>query len=236
MTTLAGAPECWVLVPARGGSKSILKKNIVPLGGRPMMAWGIAAAKSVGCCTRIVCSTDDDEIATVALNYGIEVDRRPAVLATDSAAVADVAREFLGRQVVLPEILILVQPTSPFLQPEHLSSLVERMLARPECNSGQTITEVGHNCHAWNQRTYEAGEVHFKFAAERKIAYNKQSKPKLFTFGNLVAVRPRVLMEGLDFFAEPSVGVEIEWPYNLDVDGPTDLRIAELLLQAGIVG
>jgi len=201
-----------------------------------MMTWGIMAAKSVGCCTRIVCSTDDYEIATVALNCGIEVDRRPAVLATDSAAVADVAREFLKRQFVLPEILILVQPTSPFLQPEHLSRLVERMIAHPECNSGQTITEVGHNFHAWNQRIYETGEVHFKFAKERKTAYNKQSKPKLFTFGNLVAVRPRALIEGFDFFAEPSVGVEIKWPYNLDVDGPTDLHIAELLLQAGIVG
>lgn len=228
-------PTCWALVPARGGSKSIPKKNVVNLGGRPMMSWGIAATQAAACCTRIICSTDDEEIATVACEYGIEVDRRPSTLATDDAAVADVAREFLGRQETLPDILILVQPTSPFLLPDHITTLVERMTSRSDCNSGQTITPVAHNFHAWNQRVYESGEVHFKFAAERRAAFNKQSKPKLYCFGNLVAVRPAALMSGMDFFAEPSVGVEIVWPYNLDVDGPDDLRLAELLLQGGVV-
>lgn len=226
---------CYALVPARGGSKSIPKKNIVALGGRPMMCWGIEAIKTAGCCQRVVCSTDDDEIAEVARGCAIEVDQRPAELATDSASVADVARDFLRRQSTMPDILLLVQPTSPFLLPAHVTVLVERMASRLDCNSGQTITPVLHNAHAWNQRVYEFGEVRFKFSAERRAAYNKQSKPKLYCFGNLVAVRPAALIAGMDFFAEPSVGVEIPWPYNLDVDGPDDLRLAELLLQGGLV-
>lgn len=232
---MSAAPLCWALVPARGGSRSIPKKNLATLGGRPMMQWGIEAAQATGVCQRITCSTDDDEIAAVAKECSVEVDRRPAELATDGAAVADVAREFLGRQAALPDILLLIQPTSPFLQPAHIVGLLARMAAHPDCNSGQTVTPVGHNAHAWNQRLFESREVRFKFATERRAAFNKQSKPKLYCFGNLVAVRPAALLAGMDFFAEPSIGCEIPWPYNLDVDGPDDLRLAELLLHGGLI-
>lgn len=232
---MSGVPLCWALVPARGGSKSIPKKNVVNLGGRPLMCWGIEAIQLSGRCQRIICSTDDEEIAAVAEVCRIEVDRRPAHLATDDAAVADVARDFLERQAQLPDILLLVQPTSPFLLPTHVLNLIQQMAARPDCKSGQTITPVMHNSHAWNQRVYDSGEVRFKFAEERRAAYNKQSKPKLYGFGNLVAVKPAELLAGKDFFAEPSIGYEIPWPYNLDVDGSDDLRLAELLLQGGVI-
>jgi CMP-N-acetylneuraminic acid synthetase len=225
----------WALVPARGGSKSIPKKNIVSLDGRPMMEYGILAAKQTGRFERIVCSTDDAEIAACAEKAGIEVDWRPAALATDEAAVADVAREFLQRHDESPELLALIQPTSPFLLPAHVAALLDAMAARPDCNSGQTITPTIHNSHAWNQRLFEDGIVRFMFAEERRSAFNKQRKPKLFSFGNLVAARPAALLAGMDFFAEPSVGVQIDWPYNLDVDSPNDLKLAEAMMHAGLI-
>jgi len=228
------APTVWALVPARGGSKSIPKKNLAPLGGRAMLDYGVRAAQASGRCARIVCSTDDEAIAARAQALGIEVDWRPAALATDEAAVADVAREFLGRQPRMPDILVLIQPTSPFLLPEQVRELLDRMQADSEANSGQTICSIPHNYHAWNQREVADGRVRFKFAEERRSAFNKQRKPKLYTFGNLVAARSRALMAGFDFFAEPSVAVEISWPYNLDVDSADDLRLASALLQAGI--
>lgn len=233
MTTMTS--NCWALVPARGGSKSIPKKNLVQLGGHAMLDYGVRAAQASGCFARILCSTDDPEIAARAEALGIEVDWRPAELAGDEAAVADVAREFLGRQASPPDVLALIQPTSPFLLPEHVRDLVARMEADPEANSGQTVCPVIHNYHAWNQRIMEDGRIRFKFAEERRAAFNKQRKPWLYTFGNLVAVRPRALMAGADFFAEPSVAVEIASPYNLDVDTLADLRLAELLLAGGMV-
>lgn len=230
------APAVWALVPARGGSKSIPYKNLAPLAGRPLLAWGVAAARAAGCCARIVCSTDDDRIAACAVELGIEVDRRPAELATDMAAVADVARDFLRRQTApLPDILLLVQPTSPFLRPADVTALVDAMAAAPDARSGQTVTPIPHNYHAWNQRVVEDGRVRFMYAAERRSAYNKQKKPHLYSFGNLVAVRPQALLDGGDFFAEPSVAAEIHWPYNIDVDAPDDLRLAEALIAAGMV-
>lgn len=229
--------RAWAFVPARGGSKSIPRKNLVLLGGVPMLDYGVKAALATQRFERIICSTDDAEIGERARFLGIEIDRRPAELAGDEAAVADVAREFLRRypEQERPAVLVLIQPTSPFLLADHINELLDRLAADPEANSGQTICRMPHNHHAWNQRVLEGGHARFKFAQERRQAFNKQSKPKLHIFGNLVAVRPAALLAGQDFFAEPSAAVEIAWPYDLDVDAPQDLRLAEALLETGVV-
>ncbi|MBK8523296.1 MAG: hypothetical protein IPL58_03705 [Betaproteobacteria bacterium] len=157
--------RAWAFVPARGGSKSIQKKNIVSLGHRPMIEYGVRAAQLSGRFKRIICSTDDPEIAQIAAGLGVEIDWRPLELATDDASVADVAREFLVRhESDLPDVLGLIQPTSPFLLPDHVISLLDAMTMNTKCCSGQTITPTAHNSHAWNQRFFEEGAVRFMFA------------------------------------------------------------------------
>jgi CMP-N-acetylneuraminic acid synthetase len=224
----------WALVPARGGSKSIPDKNLAPLLGVPLLDYGVRAAQCSGCFDRIVCSTDDDRIARRAADLGIDVDRRPAHLATDTAPVADVAVEFL-RRAGAPDLLFLVQPTSAFLLPEHIQGLLAALSADTTARSGQTVSACAHNQHAWNQREVEHGRVRFRFAAERARAVNKQAKPPLYVFGNLVAATPAALFDGAGFFAEPSAAVEIPRPYDFDVDVPLDLTVAEALLTAGLV-
>ena len=222
----------WALVPARGGSKSIPLKNLVLLAGVPLLDYGVRAVQASGRAARIICSTDHDDITARAHELGIEVDRRPGYLATDDASVADVAREFLVREGS-PDILVLVQPTSPFLLPEHVHALIDAMMKDGEAQSGQTVTSCPHNHHAWNQREVVEGRTRFKFSVERAAAYNKQLKPKLFVFGNLVAVRPAALMKGEGFFAEPSVAVDVPSPYDFDLDRPEDLAVAEALIKSG---
>jgi CMP-N-acetylneuraminic acid synthetase len=224
-------------VPARGGSKSIPRKNLALLAGRPLLDYGIRATQAAGCMERLVCSTDDDAIAAHATALGVEVARRPAELATDEAKVADVAREFLGtegrRGLRIPDVLALVQPTSPFLRPTDVVALMAAMDAAPSARSGQTVTRCPHNHHAWNQRELIDGRVRFRYAHERAQGYNKQTKPANYVFGNLVAIRTDALMSGEDFFAEPSVGVEIENPYDFDLDQPSDIAIADALIASG---
>jgi CMP-N-acetylneuraminic acid synthetase len=198
------------------------------------LEFGVRAAQASKRITRIVCSTDNDAIAERARSLQIEVDRRPAHLATDDAPVADTACEFLARNGS-PDILVLVQPTSPFLLQEHIDALLDSMGRDPAAQSGQTVVPCPHNHHAWNQREIVGGHVRFKFSAERAAAYNKQSKPKMYVFGNLVAARPAALLAGKGFFAEPSVAVEICPPYDFDLDGPGDVAVAEAMLRAGSV-
>lgn len=229
--------KVWALVPARGGSKSIPHKNLVPIAGVPLLDYGVRAAQASGLFERIVCSTEDQEIAHRARELGIDVDPRSPALAEDDAAVDDVAREFLARQPkdTAPDLLFLVQPTSPFLLPEHINALLEAFIANPEARSGLTVIPLPHNHHALNQRSFVDGLVCFKFLEQRRVAYNKQRKEPLFAFGNLVAARAQTILDGEGFFAEPSVGVAITWPYEIDVDMEQDVKLAEAVLAADLV-
>lgn len=143
---------CWALVPARGGSKSIPYKNLVLLAGLPLLDYGVRAVQASKRCVRIVGSTEDARIAERFGVLGVECDRRPSDLAADDTPVADVAREWLTRTraggVTLPDVLVLVQPTSPFLRPEDVSRLLDAVAARADARSGQTIVGCPHNAHA----------------------------------------------------------------------------------------
>ncbi len=228
----------WAIVPARGGSKSIPKKNLVAVAGRPLLDYGITAAQASGVCDRIIGSTDDDAIAGRFLALDVEVDARPPALGTDDAPVLDVVRDLLARHRAThgtPWLVVLVQPTSPFLLPGHVAGLVTLMAQRRDARSGQTIAPVPHNHHAWNQREVEAGSVRFVHQAEREKAYNKQTKPKRWVFGNLLATTAAAIEAGETLFASPSAALPIDWPYDFDLDTALDVRLAEAMIAARIV-
>ena len=225
-------------MPARGGSQSIKRKNLVPVAGRPLLDYGVRAAQASGCLERIVCSTDDEEIASRARDLGIEVSRRPDDLATDDAKVDQVAARFLSGIPTgeRPDAVILVQPTSPFLLPGHVRDMVDAFARIPGAASIHNVAPVVHNLHAWNQRSLSAdGRVNFLFAQERQKARNKQEKPALCAFGNLIGARSQPLLEGRGFYAEAVYALEIERRWAFDLDSPEDLAMAEAILASGLV-
>jgi CMP-N-acetylneuraminic acid synthetase len=236
MSSLPG--PVWAVVPARGGSKSIPLKNLVNVAGRPLLDYGVMAAKASGICDRIIGSTDDDRIAARFRELGAEVDWRPPELGGDNTPVLDVIRELLARQSSAsnpPWLIVLVQPTSPFLLPSHIEGLVRLMVERRNAKSGQTVTLCPHNHHAWNQREVVDGIAHFLHRAEREKAYNKQSKPQRWVFGNLVATTATAIKAGEGMFAAPSIALPIEPPYDFDLDVAPDVKIATAFVRSGIV-
>jgi len=118
------------LIPARGGSKSIPRKNIVELGGRPLLAWSIAAARDVAEIKRTLVSTDDHEIAAVAEAHGADVVMRPAELATDDAPVIDTIRDLIRRLAAVgspPRVLVLLGPACPLRSPADSRACLKRL-------------------------------------------------------------------------------------------------------------
>ena len=103
------------IIPARGGSKSIPKKNLVNFGGQPLISYVIKAAKCCDKVNRIICSTDSEEIASLCRRYGIEIAERESTLASDTAKITEVLHDlvegYLSKQHPVPEILVLMQPT-----------------------------------------------------------------------------------------------------------------------------
>lgn len=115
------------LIPARGGSKGVPRKNIKTICGKPLIAWTIEKAKQSHLLDKIVVSTDDAEIAQVAESYGAEILRRPSELANDTASTQDVMVHAL--QSYPADILVLLQPTSPCRSDGLIDSCIEEFIA-----------------------------------------------------------------------------------------------------------
>lgn len=125
------------IIPARGGSKRIPRKNIKYFHGKPMIAWSILAAKQAGCFDRIIVSTDDAEIAAVAQEYGAEVPFiRPAEIANDYATTGEVishAIAWLNQQGLMPESVCCLYATAPFVEPDDLGQGLALLTADSQC-------------------------------------------------------------------------------------------------------
>lgn len=119
------------VIPARGGSKRLPRKNVIDFMGKPIIAWTIEAAKECGLFDKIFVSTEDDEIAAVSQRYGADIDRRSSQLATDSARVSEVCLDFIKRHPA--DILCCLYATAPLRNAEDIAVVVG-MIQPDACN------------------------------------------------------------------------------------------------------
>ena len=137
-------PEVIALIPARGGSKSVPRKNLLPVAGKPLLAYSILHAKACPSITRIIVSTDDDEIADVARAYGAEVPfKRPAEAASDTATDFQVFHHALRwlaqHESYVPELVVHLRPTGPVREVALIERAVQLMLANPEADALRSV-------------------------------------------------------------------------------------------------
>lgn len=122
------------IIPARSGSKGIPRKNLKPVAGKPLIAWSIEAALAASSITRLVISTDDEEIAAVSKSYGAEIVRRPPELANDTAssesALLHVLEALAQREQYEPELIVFLQATSPYRLPADIDGAVNLLLQK----------------------------------------------------------------------------------------------------------
>ena len=119
------------IIPARGGSNGIPRKNIRLVGGKPLLAHTIEQARQTKAISRVIVSTDDDEIAVVAENFGAEVVRRPAELSTDTASSESALLHSLDHvrreEGCEPELVVFLQCTSPLRHPADIGNAIETL-------------------------------------------------------------------------------------------------------------
>lgn len=127
-------------IPARGGSKSIPKKNIKLLGGKPLIAYSIQSAIQAG--LRPIVNTDSEEIAKVAKEYGAEVMMRPSNIAGDKTSMFEVLSKEIPKISPIPELVLLLQPTSPLRQTVHLKHAISYMVNSPGFDSLIAVEQV----------------------------------------------------------------------------------------------
>ena len=146
----ATAPRVLALVPARGGSKGLPRKNVLPLGGHPLIAWSMAAGLQAETVDRVLCSTDDPEIADVARRYGVEVPfMRPAELAQDDTLDWPVFKHALAwlesEQGWRADVVVQLRPTSPLRFPGQVDTAVRLLLDTPEATGVRTVIPAPAN-------------------------------------------------------------------------------------------
>lgn len=231
----------WCIIPARGGSKALPRKNIALLAGEPLISYTIRAARGAARVDRVIVSTDDEEIAAVAKKYGAEVPfLRPAELAQDHSPTlpaiqhaVDAMQRFCGEK---PALVTLIQPTSPFTRAAQVDEAVELLANRPEADAVTTVVEVDHVNHPFNIRRIDAaGFVDFMMSDEHYKYPNRQSKPRFYRFGNLYVTRYGTLMNENSLFGRRCLPLTVDLPSCFDINDATDLAIAECLLRAGVV-
>jgi CMP-N-acetylneuraminic acid synthetase len=231
--------EVMALIPARGGSKSIPRKNIIEFAGYPLIAYSIAAglaAESVG---RVVVSTDDEEIAAVSRRYGAEVPfMRPAEHAEDATPDLPVfvhALEWLDEhEGYRPDMVVQLRPTSPFRRLWHIEGSVEKLAARPDADSVRTVIEPFQNpFKMWTIGQDEVMQPLVK--TEFKEAYNmpRQALPQVYwQTGYVDAAWSKTILNG-SMTGERILPLVIEPGDWVDIDSPDDWKRAERLITNG---
>ena len=225
------------LIPARGGSKSIPRKNLKPLGGHPLIAWSIAAALQADCKPRVIVSTDDEEIAAVAREYGAETPfLRPAELAEDHTLDLPVFQHALlwldENEGYRPEIVVQLRPTSPFRPAGMIDEAVRILQAHPDATSVRGVVPSGQNPYKmW--RAESDGPLQPLLETDIEEAYNRPRQelpPTFWQTGHIDAIRSEVILAG-----SMSGGViyplHIDSKYTVDLDTLLDWDRAEWRLQ-----
>jgi CMP-N-acetylneuraminic acid synthetase len=140
-------PKVIALIPARGGSKRLPRKNLMPLAGKPLLAWTVQAARAARCIDRVILSTDDAQIAAVGRAYGAETPfMRPADLASDDAGTLDVMLHALRTLAAAGEncdLLVVLQPTSPLRCAADIDAAVE-LLRNKTADAVISVCETEH--------------------------------------------------------------------------------------------
>lgn len=187
----------------------------------------------------VICSTDHPKIKKYAKNFGIEVLDRPKSLSTDSSSsessILHCLKFFKENNRQLPDFIFLFQPTSPFVNTEHINKIINKIQKNKSFDTILTISRVSHNNHAYNQRQIKGSFVDFIFKDERSKMYNKQTKPIFYKFGNLICLKTKSFLKNKKIFGAKNFWIEIPEKNSLDIESMEDVKYAEFLIDSGII-
>lgn len=223
------------LIPARGGSKGIPRKNIRSLLGKPLLQYTAEAARESKLLNRVIVSTEDNEIAEVARRCGVEVPfLRPAALAADdtpSLRVVEHAVRWMEEQGESYDALCLLQPTSPLRRAADIDGCIET-LSRTGADSVITVLAVPaeHNPH-WVYFRDGDGTLHLSTGESQPIPRRQDLPPAYHRDGAVYVVRWDVVAGGRGLFGGRTVGYEVERERSVNIDSPEDWSRAERALR-----
>lgn len=223
------------LVPARGGSKGVPGKNIRPLAGRPLLEYTARVARASGVIDRLVLSTDSPEIAEVGRRAGLDVPfLRPAALAADDTPMLPVVRytlDGLAEQGWTPEILVILQPTSPLRRAEHIRDAVT-ILRETQADSVVTVVEVPRHLSPDYVMRIEDGRLRTFLPEGAKVTRRQDARQAYSRDGTVYACWTRTITRFGNIYGEECRPLVVDAQDSLSIDSPADWDAAERMLAA----
>lgn len=222
------------IIPARGGSKRLPRKNLRPLCGVPLVAWSIRAARDARMVSEVYVSTDDLEIAMEAERYGAKAVMRPPEISGDDARIEDALRHVLKMAVQeQPDVVVTLQPTSPIRAEGLIDRCVIALRDSPSLNSTFTVRPAGVT---WWQEYLESGRERYRWTNQFRSALVPQSQAwditqeRFSEDGSVFACRTICVTVGSDRRTAPVLPIVNEW--SPDIDTAEDWKLAEAFLRA----
>lgn len=223
------------IIPARGGSKGVPRKNVRPLAGRPLIAHSIAAAREAASVDRVVVSTEDAEIAAVARRFGAEVVERPAELARDdSPTLASLQHAVAALEAAdgyRPDAVLTLQPTSPLRTARHIDEAAALFAADPAADSLVSCIPVPHIFHPRSVMRRDAAGYLVPYLTDPQPTRRQDKEPVFARNGAAVYITRTERLT--DFvFGGRLIAYMMDEESSLDIDSETDLALAEQRLRA----
>ena len=219
-----------IIIPARGGSKGIPRKNIKPLNGKPLIYYTIDTARSIIGDENICVSTDDDEIVAVVEEYGLKVPfKRPDELASDTAGTYEVLLhaldyyENLGNRF---DAIVLLQNTSPFRTADHVREALQ--LYTPDVDMVVSVKESSAN--PYYNLFEDDNEGYLQISKGNGGIFRRQDAPKVYEYnGAIYIMRPEVLKTTHMHSIRRRVKYVMDERSSFDLDTMFDWNMAEMM-------
>lgn len=216
------------VIPARGGSKRVPRKNVKLLAGVPLVVHSVKAALAAKGISKVVVSTDDQEIASVSAREGVEIVDRPKELGADTVRNNDVVRHVIG---LFPsfDTVVLLQPTSPQRTGGDIDAVLDRLVSTG-ARSAMTITTV--EMHPGKFVTL-SGDLIAPYTNEIEMeAQSQKLAPVYRQNGAVYAVGTRDFLEQDRFYLPPAAAYLVPADRSVDIDTELDFALVELLMRA----
>lgn len=221
------------IITARGGSKSIPRKNIVDLGGKPLIGYTVEAARASKL-TRTILSTDDVEIAEVGRNFGLEVPfMRPKELAQDRSTSIEAVQHALGKleedEGIAYDYVMILQPTSPFRSAEDIDACIDLAIEK-DADSVMSMVELEDFSPKKLKYINDDGLIVPCIEEEGKTSGQRQEARPVFKRNAAVYLTKVTHIKNGDLFGERSYAYVMPHERSIDINAPIDLQYAEFLL------
>lgn len=231
---MADLGKVLIVIPARGGSKRLPRKNVLPLAGKPLIFWTIEVALATRLDARIVVTSDDDEILSLTQQYaeqGVITHSRPDELATDTATTADALIDAVKAERAAgyaPDTLILLQPTSPLRNADDILAAVQIFETTDCCDTVVSVCEVDHPT-AWVGMIDDHSKLSgIDLSGKRSQDYQKEYRLN----GAVFVARTELLMKKRALFSDRLRASVMPRDRSFDIDEAVDFLVCESLISS----